>query len=312
MSVYNIDGIEVGNTFNVLGNGTSEVYDIDGNLLSGITPLPLDYSSYSTTDLFTYVANGFDGFDVYDGIIAQLMANDKLYLFDLETHTALKTAVSISSGHGASASFSTERYQTSDAMPLLYVSTDANPSTVTINRITENGTMLIRTLKFPTDKSGYYAGHAYDKANNIMYMVGYMQNSYVSSDSGNNQVIVSKWDMTELTPDGSGNYTPIFVSRYFRDFIYVMQGKQFFDGYIWIASGYNDGGMQYIYALNPANGTIEHTITLDDRVEVEGLAWVYDETENKYWLLIGQQNGASGINYSRIDFDTLNITGGVT
>lgn len=303
MAVYDVAGTAISPVYDVSGSVAGALYDVNGNPLEGGT-LPLDYDSYTITDLFTYVANGFNGCDVYDGIIYQLMANNKLYTFNLGTHEALRAAVEITSAHGASASFSNEKYQASDPCPLFYVSSDVNPSTVFVNRITDNGTMLIKTLLFPTDKAGYYAGHAYDIANNIMYMVGYSQQSYQSADSGNNKVIVSKWDMSEMTESG-GYYTPTFISRYFRDFIYVMQGKKYFDDYIWVSSGYNDGGGQYVYAMNPATGAIEHTITMDDHVEMEDVAWVYDSAQHKYWMLVGQQNGAAGINYSRIDFAEL-------
>lgn len=303
MAIYDVNGNTIETAYSVDGTVATELYDVNGNPIEG-GALPLDYDSYTITDLFTYRANNFNGMDVRDGIIYQLMANDQLYTFDLETHEALRTAVEITSAHGASASFSDEKYSASDTLPLLYVSSDAAPPTVFVDRITDNGTMLTKTLLFPTDKAGYYAGHAYDLRNNILYMVGYSQQSYQSADSGNNKVIVSKWDMSAMTESG-GYYTPTFISRYFRDFIYVMQGKKYHDGYIWISSGYNDGGTQCVYAMNPETGVIEHTITMDDHVEMEDIAWIYDETERKYWMLVGQQNGAAGINYSRIDFAEL-------
>ena len=302
MALYDINGNQITDVYDVDGNALNAVYDVDGNAI--FASLPLDYTDYSTTDLFTYVANGFNGFDVYDGVIAQIMANDKLYLFDLSDGSAIKTAMTITADHGDSASFSKERYQESDTFPLLYVTSDTNPAKVYINRITLNAATLIKTLSFPTDKAGYYAAAAYDEHHKIMYMVGYLEQNYQTDDGGNNKTVVSKWDMTSMTQNQDGTYTPEYISRYFCNFIYVMQGLQFFDGYIWIASGYNNGGSQYVYAMNPADGTIEYTITLDDTIEIEGLAWVYDESENKYWMLVGQQNGASGINYSRIDFAT--------
>lgn len=305
MSSYNINGEILGSAYSISAQNLTGVYNLSGTYTPFVQPLPLDYSDYTTTDLFTYVANGFNGFDVHNGVIAQLMANNKLYLFDLATHETIATALAITSAHGDSASFSNEKYQANDEFPLLYVTSDSNPAYVYVNRITRTGATLIKTLLFPLDKAGYYAAHAYDEKNKILYMVGYSQQNYRTDDGGDNKTVVSKWNMTQLTPDGNGNYTPSFVSRHFRDFIYVMQGQQFFDGYIWISSGYNNGGNQYVYAMNPSDGTIEHTITLDDTVEIEGLAWIYDESENKYWMLIGQQNGANGINYSRIDFATV-------
>jgi hypothetical protein len=307
MSAYNINGEEIVSAFDILQNSLLGVYDISGNYIpfsEPIEPLPLDYSQYTTTDLFTYVANGFNGFDVYNGVIAQFMANNKLYLFDLTEHTSIATALSITSAHGDSASFSKVKQYQSDEFPLLYVTSDSNPANVYVNRITRTGTTLIKTLSFPLAQAGYYAAHAYDEDNQIIYMVGYSEQNFTSADGGNNKTVVSKWDISQLTDNGNGTFTPAFISRYERDFIYVMQGQQFFDGYIWISSGYNNGGNQYIYAMNPSTGVIDHTILLDDHIEIEGLAWVYDATQNKYWMLIGQQNGSAGINYSRIDFAT--------
>jgi len=301
MALYDVNGNQINDVYDVLGNPLNSVYDVNGNAI--FAPLPLDYSSYTTTDLFTYAANGFDGFDVYDGVIAQLRADNQLYLFGIDG-TTIATAITATSGHGDSASFAKERYYPTDEFPLLYITPDTSPSKVYVTRITRSSTMLTKTLLFPTDKAGYYAAAAYDEKHQIMYMVGYLEQNYQTDDGGNNKTVVSKWDMTNLTQNQDGSYTPTFISRYFRDFIFVMQGLQWFDGYIWIASGYNNGGNQYIYAMNPTDGTIEHTILLDDHIEIEGLAWIYDETENKYWMLIGQQNGSAGINYSRIDFAT--------
>lgn len=303
MPVYKVDGTAIYSAYEVDGDLRQGVYNVSGDYIPlSSEPIPLDYSNYTTTDLFTYGANGFNGFDVYNGVIAQIMANDKLYLFDLSDGSLIASALSIAASHGDSASFSTVKYQESDEFPLFYVTSDTNPAKVYVNRISTTSTSLIKTLSFPLDKTGYYAAHAYDEEHQIMYMVGYSEQNFQTDDGGNNKTLVSLWDMTQLTDNGNSNYTPSFISSYERAFIYVMQGQQFFDGYIWISSGYNDGGMQYIYAMNPSDGTIAHTITLDDHVEIEGLAWVFDESQNKYWMLIGQQNGYVGINYSRIDF----------
>lgn len=307
MSIYNANGNAVSSAYGITSFTLETAYDVDGNVIfsgSQPEPEPLDYSSYTTTDLFTYVTDGFNGFDVYDGIIAQVKASNSLYLFGMDG-SVIATNLSMTASHGDSASFSSERKYKKDEFPYLYVTSDTTPAYVYVNRITRTGSELIKSLLFPSDKTGYYSAHAYDETNQIMYMVGYSEQNFTSSDSGNNKTVVSKWDMSQLTGNGDGTYTPAFISSYERDFIYVMQGQQFFDGYIWIASGYNNGGAQYIYAMNPSDGVIEHTITLDDTIEIEGLAWVYDSTANKYWMLIGQQNGSAGINYSRIDFATL-------
>ena len=49
MAVYDIDGLEPDGLYGADGGAVTAVYDLDGNLVGGITPVPLDYSSYSTS-----------------------------------------------------------------------------------------------------------------------------------------------------------------------------------------------------------------------------------------------------------------------
>lgn len=303
MAVFDINGNTLQGIYNLGGSALTDGYDIDGNTVYVGEPLPLDYSNYTTTDLFTYVQNGFNGFDVHNGVIVQFLADDKVFLFNLSNHTKI-IEMSCVSGHGDSATFSNEFYDANDEFPLIYVSADT-PNEVYVNRITRSSSTLIRTLSFPSSV-GYYSSSAFDFDNNICYVVAYKKANYTSSDGGTNKTVVSKWDLSNLTDNGDGTYTPTFISQYERDFIYVMQGLQYFDGYIWVSSGYNDGGSQYVYAMNPTTGVIDHTITLDDTIEIEGLAWIYNGIQNKYWMLVGQQNGWNGYYYSKIDFETLN------
>ena len=154
-----------------------------------------------------------------------------------------------------------------------------------MNRVTQTTSELIKTFTFPLDKTGYYAAHAYDKAHKIMYMVGYSEQNYQTDDSGNNKVVISKWDMTSLTQNQDGSYTPDYVSTFERAFIYNMQGQQFRAGMIWIASG-GTNTSQYIYALDPTDGTALHTINLNTATEVEGLSFL---SANE--MVVGFQGG---------------------
>lgn len=304
MGIYDISGNLLNTSCDISGNRLNTVYDIEGNEIHiAIDPYPLDYSQYTETDLFTYVSDGFNGFDVYETIIFAVKSNAWLYFFNL-TNSSYIERVAITAGHGDSVSFSNEKYDTADPYPLLYCTTDNNPAEIYINRVLSTGTTLVKKLKFPSS-AGYYGAGVYDFENGFCYILAYKNQSYLSDQSGTNKTVVSKWNLNSLTDNGDGTFTPEFVSQFERDFIYCMQGLQFFDGYIWVSSGYNNGSLQNVYAMNPSDGTIDYTITLDDTVEVEGIAWVYDEAENKYWMLVGQQNGANGVNYSKIEFATL-------
>lgn len=310
MSAYTIDSTELDEAYNINAIKLEGVYYLSGEYSSfeKQEAIPLDYSEYSITNLFAtdVLKSGVNGFDVHNNIIAQLKADNAMYLFDLINQTVIAAALTITSAHGDSASFSHEKYLANDEFPLLYITSDANPAVVYVNRITRSGAALIKTLSFPLNEAGYYAAHAYDEENQIMYMVGYTQQNYTSSNNGANKTLISKWDMTQLSQNQDGSFTPEYVSALEIPFIYCTQGQQFFDGMIWASSGYNNGLTQYIYAINPSTGEILYTIQLNDTYEVEGLSWVYDNVANKYWMLVGQQNVGTNYNYYRIDFTPLN------
>lgn len=296
MSIYNVNGTELNSADNVNGTRLSQVYNVDGETLL----ISRDYSNYTISRKFSVELTDSNGFDVYNDVIAQFKSPNKMSLIDMDSGTAIYTDMTVASQHGDSASFSNEFFDDGDEFPLIYVTSDANPALVYVNRVTRTGVSREKTLYFPLEKTGYYAAFAYDCANNIAYMVGYSEQNYSTDNDGSNKTVVSKWDMSTLMQNGDGTYTPTFISSYERDFIYVMQGMQFHDGYIWIASGWYNRDTQHIYAMRPSDGVIDYTINLADTYEVEGLAWVYDEENNKYWMLVGQQT--TDLVYSRIDF----------
>ena len=137
-----------------------------------------------------------------------------------------------------------------------------------------------------------------------MYMVGYTEDNYSTDDDGANKTLVSLWDMTNLTDNGDGTFTPAFISSYERPYIYVMQDAKFHDGYLWLASGWWDSYVSCIFAMRPADGVIDYTIMLNDAEEIEAIAWAYDSTDNKYHLYISQQGHVQpySVVFSRFDF----------
>lgn len=282
MSVYGLSGDSVSAVYGKNGTEQEYAYDVNGNqIFAKQRPGSYDYESftkatYCTATNFTVYMQAFD---IHGNYIFQMLANanqnpDRMGVVDVANNSIINNNVAIKAGHGASASFSNEYYDPQDNFPLLYVSSDASPATVYVNRLTSTTTTeLIKTLLFPLDKAGYYAGFMYDTTNQIAYMAGYSENNYLNDNGGANKVIISKWDMTSLTQNQDGTYTPRFISALQRPFIYVMQGKQFHDGMLWIASG-GTNVHGYIYAIDPADGTILHTYDTELTTEVEGLAWL--------------------------------------
>ena len=294
--IYNKDGISVPVAYGIDGASLPQVYDINKNpLLIGV-----DYTDYTVSNYCSVSISQMQGFDIYDGIIFQFRANSStvsnvMCTIDAGTSTIIQNGISATSDHGDSASFSTEKYDASDDYPLLYVTADTTPCKVYIDRVTQTSCSLVKTLFFPTAQAGYYGAHAYDEENQVIYIVAYTEQNYQSDDGGNNKTLVSKWDMTDLTDNGDGTYTPAFISSFERPFIYVMQGQQFHDGMIWISSGYSGSSQSYIYAISPVDGTLLYTIDLNTTTEVEGLSFI-SNTE----MIVGLAGGT----YKKYTFTT--------
>jgi len=288
MSVYNVQGDVAAKIYNSSGALVSSAYDVSGNrVYTGNT----DYDHYTITDYINLSVGNAQGFDIYNGYIFQLISGDKMNVYNVETASAVATNVFIESDHGDSASFSNDFYSASDEFPLIYVTADTNPAKIYINQVTTSSSVLIRTLSFSIDQAGYYAAAAVDFDNQVLYMVGYTEQAYLSDNDGSNKVLISKWDLSNLTDNGNGTFTPSYISSATRDFIYCMQGQQYHDGLIWIASGYtNHAG--YIYAVDPSDGNIAHTVNLNTSYEVEGLAWVGND------MIVNYQ----GKNYQKVVF----------
>lgn len=277
MGIYDVNGNPLSSVYDVSGNELQTAYDVEGNL---IYTKDVDYTDYTITSYCSVSLSPTQGFDIYNGIIFQFLANnsnisDRMATVNAQSSSVINSNISATSGHGDVATFSSEFYDENDTYPLIYVSSDSNPTNIYVNRVTTSSSQLVKTLYFPNiAQTGYNTGHAYDEENQIMYILGYtMANSWGSDQGGENKVLVSKWDMTDLTDNGDGSYTPAFISSYERPFIYVMQGQQWQDGMIWIASGGTDVE-GYVYALDPSDGSVIYTIDTGSTVELEGIAFI--------------------------------------
>lgn len=293
MSVYDRHGNALTAVYDRHGNPLETAFNAHGEVIFTNEIVPVDYSNYSMQSLYQVNVSNCQGIAVRRSVLFQFRASgqsliDKVCLFNLSDGTDIIRDMFIKSDHGDSASFSQEYYDSGDEFPLLYVTADTTPAKIYVNRITRTSATLIKTLTFP-QSAGYYGAAAFDWDNNICYLLSYKTSNYTTDEGGSNTTVVSKWDLSNLTDNGDGTYTPAFISQYERAFIYTMQGLAYHDGYIWIASG-NTGRTSYIYAMNPSTGVIVHTITMDN-IEVEGMDFVYDPVSHSYFMVTGQQNG---------------------
>lgn len=301
--IYDGQGEQLDYPFSGSGAELSVAYDKDGNTIyNGDTPA-VDYDNYTLDSSFSLSVTNCQGIAVHNSVLFQFRANGSsvsnlVSLFNLADKSAIKSNMTIDSGHGDSATFSDEYQAAGDEFPLLYVTADTTPAIIYVDKVTRNEATLVRTLKFPAT-AGYWGAGAFDFENDICYILAYKIENYTSA-SGGNATVISKWNLASLTDNGDGTYTPAFVDQYEADFIYTMQGLAYHDGMIWVSSGGN-GTAQRIYALDPADGSVLHTIILSDTTEIEGIQFIWDEAGHAYYLLVAQQGGK----YKKYIFGTL-------
>ena len=291
MSIYNFNGVELSFVYGCNGAELDYAYSQAGNVVYTKERKVVNYDDYTMTLLHAESPSldSCQGIAIYNDVLFQFRTGpDIVTLLSFTDWSVINSRMSIDSDHGDSATFSAEFYDPNDEFPLIYVTADTTPAIIYVNRITRSAATLIKTLKFP-QSAGYYGAGAFDWENNVCYLLAYKENNYQTDDGGANTTVVSKWDLSNLTDNGDGTFTPDFVSQYERGFIYVMQGITFHDGMIWISSGYG-GAASHIYAMNPSTGEVLHTITMDS-TEVEGIQFMYDSISQSYYLVTGQQGG---------------------
>lgn len=227
------------------------------------------------------------GMAIHNGIAFNMSGNKgKCYLYDLNERSLINS-YEMTIGHGSSACFSNEYYESTDEFPLLYVNDCYTPK-VYINRVTREGATLIKTLYFGTNAEiGYYTAHAFDVTNKRLYMLAYAQNSLY--DTVDNSMIFSIWDMANLTQNGDGTYTPMLIEKTNMNTIQFTQDIKFFDGKIVVMSSSDIGRDTIIYFINPVTKLITTTMTdfIDDFKldEIEGFDFVLNESTGKYEIV---------------------------
>lgn len=288
MAIYNKIGSILATAYSADGTEISKAYDVFGSEAFSSVPIP-NYNSYEFSTLGGTVGQGIA---IYGNILARWDGSTKLNLYTLSPFKSKAVVDTGESSHGNDASFSDEFYSAADDLPLIYI--DSN----LCFRIYKDGSTwtstLIRKITTP-NVYGMKIAAGFD--GNTLITIGYSENQYTYSAT--NKLIIAKWDMTELTENGNGTYTPALISTVTRDWLECIQGASYHDGYLWVASGLgNTGNKGYVYALDVETGDIIYSIDTGSTNELEGLAWGYNETDNWY-IVIGQ----TGFGFRKITFE---------
>ena len=294
MSIYNKAGAGINACYNVSGISQQRAYNVSGNTVFIAEPRT-DYSTYTATSYTTVsVQTPTQGMDIYNNVLFQFRGstsdtsiNNKVCLYDWSDSSSIYANMQIDSGHGNAVAFSNTFYNQSDEFPIIYCG-DWDEPIVHVNRISRSTATHLYDIVMDVADTGYHPNPCIDFDNEIMYMVGYTQDTTTSST--NNLIVISKWDLSNLTDNGDNTFTPALISKFTREFIYVLQDLKFNDGYIWITSGMNNSTM-YLRGLNPATGEEIHTVTMPITTEIEGLVWQKDVQTDLWFAYVGFQGG---------------------
>lgn len=284
--IYDKDGNALSSAYDIDGIGLSAAYDLDGQIVfSGV-----DYTNYSYTQKWSSkgISNA-QGLDIYNDLVFWVAKSgddtipSNCYVWNLSDGTqALDSAyVTVYSGHGNNLSFSNDGSK-------LIATPAYQPSRVFINSVGQNYVMsLSQTLVL--DDGSTNCDACYDPIDNtIMWSLGHTAGSSDLSAPYK----VSKWDLTDLTDNGDGTYTPallqtVTVAQPSSSFYF--QGCRVHDGILWFPNG-NGTGRSYIYGVNPNTGEYLYTIDLETNTEPEGLTWYPDaQAVGGYALYVGFQ-----------------------
>lgn len=286
MSIFNKNGTEIFSAYDVDGTSLSAAYDVDGlGIMSSSSPSPaVDYTDYSIEQMFRIgFSTSTQDFSISNGVIFQCLANisgteDRMATVDIDTETKIADNIESATGHGNGVNFLSEKYSQSDDFPLLFVSTRGD---VWINRVTTTSSTLVKQYKFAENIFGGTGVMAYDEANKIGYLLSYANGTW---NPENNNLLITKWDFANIRTGQDGILYPLYVSSMLKPFI-ALQGVQFHDGLIWVASGETNVNA-YVYAIDPSDGSIVYTIDTQIPTELEGLCFISD-TE----MILGFQAG---------------------
>ena len=253
-----------------------------------------DSYGYDYDRLIAYTEiNNSQGFDIYNGYIVQLYADQKIRIINMSTGENEGVIENVIFNHGDTCQFSNVKYDESDMFPLLYVTSDLTPSVVHIVRIIDNSTASVIKSYDLGIEAGYYAGHCFDFNNNILYSFGYKIQNFTSSE--NNATIISVYNMNNETLISDSTYSLELIERYEKPFIYCIQGQKFFKGKCYLVSSYNPAvSPNVIYVYDP----IRKLITSEFRnlpsslggSELEDIAFVLNSETKYYNMIIGNRS----------------------
>ena len=227
------------------------------------------------------------GMAISNGVIFQGRSNGAIDLYNLSSGEFIEN-LAVNGGHCSNLSFSDIYPDGNDTHPYLYV-TSYNENKTFAYSVTNSAFTLVKTYLLPTDKGGYMQETCISKLDNTLWCIGYKANS-----AQGEAYIVSQWDLTDLTDNGDGTYTPKCLQSFEMPFIPYLQSIQYLNGQLFIVTGVDSGALpEYLTRIwvvdlgdRSIKAVMEDFPTALKNAEAEGIDFVFDESTNKYYMLI--------------------------
>ena len=195
------------------------------------------------------------GFAIYGGVVFQLYSGSShIALIDYESGDVI-TTMAADVAHGNSMQFLNEFYDEDDEFPMAIIADGLTNEAYKV-RVTRSSITVIETYAFDISKCGYYVSTAVDALNDIVYTIGYTNDSYTSDGSGTNRMIIAAWDINRTTAVGD-DLSPLFLESFTVPFMHTIQGPTFFNGLFFVFS--SPGTAQNptkLYAIDPGQKKI--------------------------------------------------------
>ena len=289
-----------GGVFNAYERKKNYTYAVSGDQIDvRKTMYDVEVTSIIPSTLSQVGAVAYQGTGYSNGTIFQFYKDDYVELIDYSTGSSIAILPSPTK-HGNSVAFTRDYYDINDEFPIAIVSDSTSEALAYGVRIQRTAVTLLDTFKFPVAQAGYYGNVVLDALNEVAYVVGYTNNTF--SDGTGNKIIVSKWNLHELTDNGDGTKTPEYVDSFTLPFIQTAQGMQFWNGKIFVISSKvsSTEADTKVYVIDPFGKRITSVMeSFPDAIknhETEGICFVDNENEITALIFTG------GYNYRRILF----------
>ena len=233
----------------------------------------------------------FQAFAISNGVLFQLMGDDYCYTYDMETGTKLNE-FSITVGHGSSATF-INTYESGNEYPYLYAGASKNNgyNYIYINRVTTSSATLVSALKINEDDCGIGgASFAIDKDNNVLWMA--CDKTGQQLDPTDNAIIISSYDLNNLTSNEDNTYTPALLSKEEIPFIKVIQSANFLNGCLYLLSAWSESTVDpdnaKLYVFDTFSHKIESVVDFPNSLktcEFEDIEFLLDPIKDNYKMI---------------------------